>query len=174
MLIIHSFLADSVRRSSAMAAFKLSAVTTFCPAKTAAFAASWAALTTMAAEAPDRDSTMAAQSIFSATATDESVSLRRFSISAPPGGGTRNTSSNRRKSAASRESSTFVVATSKPGASYSSISVKREFTIRDASPMSLGLVRDRAMKSHSSSKSTHGRSFAVSKTDRKLLADSPK
>jgi len=46
--------------------------------------------------------------------------------------------------------------------------------MRDTSPMSLWLVRDFAIKSHSSSSRTQERVLAASKTDLKLMADSPK
>ncbi len=46
--------------------------------------------------------------------------------------------------------------------------------MRDASPISLLLTRDRAMKSHSSKSKTHGRSCAAVKSVRRLAADSPK
>jgi hypothetical protein len=110
----------------------------------------------------------------SASFTVASVMRSSLSTSTGPGSGTMKTSSKRRNNAGSSDDSTLVVATNRPGASYSSINCSSELTIREASPMSFELMRDRAMKSHSSSSSTQGRSFAAIKIARRLVADSPK
>jgi len=67
----------------------------------------------------------------------------------------------------------LVVAMSRPGASYSSINWRSALTIPGRLPMSLEFTRERAMKSHSSSRRTHGRSLAATKIERRLMADSP-
>ena len=84
------------------------------------------------------------------------------------------TSSKRRKSASSSDTFRFVVAKTKPGASYSSSKVKSILTIRGTSPTSCVVTRDFAIKSHSSSNKTTDSFLQYSNIILKFEADSPK